>query len=124
MDWIDSTKINHEPVVSVKGLNKYFELEGAILSRNRKKLHAVKDVSLTIKSGETFGIVGESGSGKSTLGRLIAGLTELDNGKIVIFGEDRGAITQKHKILQVDMNCNDLPDPFSSLNSKKCGSSI
>lgn len=119
--WIGftSTKINHGPAVSVKGLNKYFELESAILSRNRKKLHAVKNVSLTVKSGETFGIVGESGSGKSTLGRLIAGLTIPDNGEVAFFDQNEGAITLNHKITSSRHELQMIfQDPFSSLNSK------
>ena len=37
-----------------------------------QQVHAVRDVSFTVASGESFGLVGESGSGKSTVLRAIA----------------------------------------------------
>lgn len=47
---------------------------------------ALKDVSLEIEKGETFGIIGPNGSGKSTLLKLIAGVTEPTEGEIKING--------------------------------------
>lgn len=47
---------------------------------------AVRDVSLSLKKGETLGIVGESGSGKTTLTRLILGLEEPDDGYVCLAG--------------------------------------
>src|SRR3546814_7991295 len=37
-------------------------------------VHAVRDLSLAVRRGESFGLVGESGSGKSTVLRAVAGL--------------------------------------------------
>src|SRR6478736_4844749 len=51
--------------------------------------HALKDVSVSIESGESFGLVGESGSGKSTLLRAVAGLAPVKNGTIKIHGAAR-----------------------------------
>jgi sulfate transport system ATP-binding protein len=48
----------------------------------------VNDVSLAISEGEFFVLLGPSGSGKSTLLRAIAGLTEVDHGRITLFGRD------------------------------------
>lgn len=49
---------------------------------------AVKDLSLEIEKGELFVLLGASGSGKSTLLRMIAGLTEMDSGRILLDGRD------------------------------------
>src|SRR5690606_17961845 len=49
--------------------------------------HALKEVSLEVATGESFGLVGESGSGKSTLLRAIAGLAPLTAGAIAVNGE-------------------------------------
>lgn len=49
---------------------------------------ALNDVSLGIRSGELIALLGPSGSGKTTLLRLIAGLDQPTNGKILFGGDD------------------------------------
>jgi sulfate transport system ATP-binding protein len=49
---------------------------------------ALKDVSLSIPSGELVALLGPSGSGKTTLLRIIAGLETPDVGRILFNGED------------------------------------
>jgi sulfate transport system ATP-binding protein len=44
----------------------------------------VRDFTLYIETGELFVLLGASGSGKSTLLRMIAGLTEVDSGRILL----------------------------------------
>ncbi|MBQ7262908.1 MAG: ATP-binding cassette domain-containing protein, partial [Synergistaceae bacterium] len=51
-------------------------------------VEAVKDVSLTIRDGEIFGIIGSSGAGKSTLVRCIDLLERPDAGAVRIGGMD------------------------------------
>jgi sulfate transport system ATP-binding protein len=48
----------------------------------------VNGVSLTVGDGELFVLLGSSGSGKSTLLRMIAGLTEVDAGRVTLHGRD------------------------------------
>lgn len=48
----------------------------------------LKDVSFTIRQGETKIILGESGSGKSTILKLILGLIRPDSGQIIVNGHD------------------------------------
>ena len=48
---------------------------------------AVDQVSLTLQSGEIHGIVGENGAGKTTLMKILAGLTQPDEGRLMVKGE-------------------------------------
>ncbi|NLF48655.1 MAG: ATP-binding cassette domain-containing protein, partial [Acholeplasmataceae bacterium] len=52
-----------------------FPVKGAFAFQ-KKRIQAVTDVSISIQSGETFGIVGESGCGKSTLANAMIGMVK------------------------------------------------
>lgn len=58
------------------------------LAKSYKKRSVVKDVSLSIKSGEIVGLLGPNGAGKTTCFYMIVGLVDADNGKISIDGQD------------------------------------
>ena len=75
-----------QPLISVRGLKKYFPVRGGILGRAQAQVQAVDGVSFEVAKGETLGIVGESGCGKSTTAKLLIGLTEKDAGEIVFDG--------------------------------------
>jgi len=51
------------------------------------KVEAVKGVSFTASEGEILGLLGPSGCGKTTLLRCIAGLEQIDGGKIILAGK-------------------------------------
>jgi len=61
------------------------------LTKGRKNVidsfWALKDISLEIAPGETFGIIGPNGSGKSTLLKLIAGVSQPSKGTISVTGQ-------------------------------------
>lgn len=62
-----------------------------VLEGVTKRYHTtpvVNGVSLRIADGECFVLLGPSGSGKSTILRMIAGLTDVDGGRIVLDGHD------------------------------------
>lgn len=54
----------------------------------------LKDVSLTVRDGETMVILGASGSGKSTLLKLIIGLLRPTSGEVLVNGKDMGSLTE------------------------------
>ena len=68
-------------MIQLTGITKVFD--GAA-GQNR----ALDGVSLTIQTGEVYGIIGESGAGKSTLVRCINLLEHPTNGSVVIDGQD------------------------------------
>ena len=54
--------------------------------------HVLKDINLEIKPGEFFAFLGPSGCGKTTLLRLIAGFNIAQTGRVLVGGEDIGAL--------------------------------
>ena len=62
-------------------------------------IFAVREVSITLKSGEVLGVVGESGAGKSTIGNAIINLLEppgeITKGKIIFQGQNLRYLSDK-----------------------------
>lgn len=76
-----------QPLLTVRGLKKYFPVRTSPFERTPRFVHAVDDVSFTVPKGKTLGIVGESGCGKSTTARLVARLMAPDSGTMLFDGE-------------------------------------
>lgn len=72
-----TTPYSGRPMVELLGITKRF---GSVA--------AVDDVSVTIQEGEYFSFLGPSGSGKTTVLRLVAGLLQADDGRLLIGGQD------------------------------------
>ncbi|MDR1538852.1 MAG: ATP-binding cassette domain-containing protein [Clostridiales bacterium] len=99
-------------LVEVEKLKKYY-------GTRRGKLHAVDDVTMSIKQGETMGVVGESGCGKSTLGRTIIRLIDSTEGIIKIDGDDITTMHGKAKLKKLREKAQIIfQDPYSSLNPR------
>ena len=58
------------------------------VTKRYQAIPVVNDVSLKVEQGEFLVLLGPSGSGKSTLLRAIAGLTEIDHGRVFLHGRD------------------------------------
>ena len=57
------------------------------IRKNFGDLEVLKDISITIRDHEIYGIIGQSGAGKSTLLRCINGLEDYQSGEILVNGE-------------------------------------
>ena len=105
LKWIPQliTKIKKMQVAFNK-LNKFYELDEEELGEYKNEIYGdiiinnlnfsynntnvLKDINLTIKSGETLGIIGTIGSGKSTIANLLLKLYEVNDNQIFIDGKD------------------------------------
>ncbi len=63
-----------------------------------KKVQAVRDVSLTLKRGESLGYLGPNGSGKTTSIKCILSLIQPTSGKIRLFGADPSDATARARV--------------------------
>ena len=98
-------------ILEVKNLKKYFKTP-------QGDLHAVDDVSFSIKRGQTLGVVGESGCGKSTLGNLIIGLQPPTSGEVYFEGREISRLEGKNRYNLLKKMQLVFQDPFSSLNPR------
>src|SRR6185437_555557 len=106
-------------LLRVENLVKYFPVRSSEFLAKREHVHAVDDVSFTVRRGETFGIVGETGCGKSTLGRSIARLYDITSGRIVFDGHDISNISQRRmRPLRREIQMI-FQDPMGSLNPRR-----
>jgi oligopeptide transport system ATP-binding protein len=80
-----SARKKQPQLVQVEGLSKLFPVSRGPF-RGTAFVHAVEDVTLYVRRGETLGLVGESGSGKSTLGRTLLRLVEPTLGRVFFDG--------------------------------------
>ena len=110
---------NPETLLEVKNLNTWYISKSSLFGKPKEYVKAVKDVSFTLKKGQTLGLVGESGCGKSTIGNTIIGLTKATSGEILFNGNNILDYSSKEwkqfrKKAQLIFQ-----DPYSSLNPKK-----
>ncbi len=107
-------------LLKVEGLHKTF----AARHRSADPVQALRDVSLSIESGETLAVIGESGSGKSTLGRAVLRLLEVDAGKISFDGTDLRTLDARAMQRQRAHMQIVFQEPYESLNPRMSVGSI
>ena len=102
-------------LLTVEGLDVRFPVT---TPTGRNDVHAVRDLSFTIRRGTTLGLVGESGSGKSTVASVLTGLVAPDAGRVtlddvdVVHAKGRAARGIRRRIALIHQ------DPFSSLDPR------
>ncbi len=79
--------------VTVTGLTKVFKS-----GLTKRAFVAVRDLSLTVKAGEVYGLIGPNGSGKSTTMKVILGLLAPTAGETRIFGRDSKEVTSRSEV--------------------------
>ena len=104
--------MSEQNILEVRNLTKHFK------AGRRQVVHAVDDVSLTLKKGRTLGLVGESGCGKSSCARTIIRMYDPTSGQIILDGDDITNLSQKQlkpyrKKMQMIFQ-----DPYASLNAR------
>ncbi|VAX08465.1 Lipoprotein-releasing system ATP-binding protein LolD [hydrothermal vent metagenome] len=77
-------------ILELKNIHRHF-IQG------NKDLHILKGVDFTLKKGEVVTLVGASGSGKSTLLQIAGLLDAMNEGEVIIDGENCGGLTDNRR---------------------------
>lgn len=89
--------MTNDIAIKIENLSKVYKIFDKPIDRMKEALHpfhkryskdfyALKDISFTLKKGETLGIIGKNGAGKSTLLKIITGVLTPSSGKVQVNG--------------------------------------
>ena len=114
----DTVRPDAAPLLEVGDLVTRFEVRKGLFGRHVANVHAVEQISFSLRPGETLALVGESGCGKSTTGRTLMQLLEPLSGTIRFEGRDLAAMgaEERRKLRQQIQYI--FQDPYASLNPR------
>lgn len=69
--------MSNNTIISFENVDKFYE-----------DTHVLKNINFEIEKGKFYTLLGPSGCGKTTILRIIAGFTDVSNGKVTLNGED------------------------------------
>ena len=99
-------------MIEIRNLSKTF-------TSSDGEVEALRDINLTIRDGDIYGIIGMSGAGKSTLVRCINMLERPTAGQVIIDGEDIGALPPA-KLRERRRDITMIFQQFNMLMQKNC----
>lgn len=78
-----------EYAVELEHISKIYKLKKKDEQKNtsNKSFYALRDINVKVKKGDVVGILGTNGSGKSTLSIILSGISDIDEGKMIVRGE-------------------------------------
>jgi D-methionine transport system ATP-binding protein len=103
-------------MIELRSIHKSYQVNGAAVV-------ALKEIDLSIESGEIFGIIGHSGAGKSTLLRMVNFLERPTSGRVVVDGVDLLSLDD-HGLRQFRQGVGMIFQHFNLLGSKTVSENI
>ena len=106
-----------EPILTVEHAKTYYKAPSKkLITREKRYVKAVDDVSIQVQKGETMGVVGESGCGKSTLVKTIIGMETPTDGKFEFIGMDISQPASQRDLAVIQELQMVFQNPDSTLN--------
>lgn len=92
-------------------------IEASHITKQFSTVTALKDISLTVRKGETFGLLGPNGAGKTTLVRILCGVLSPTSGSARVLGHDLSS--EKNEIKRKTGLLPEHPGTYEDLTAKE-----
>ena len=107
-------------VLAAHGLSKWYSPRSGVFRKaGPARVHAVDDVHLELRRGETLGIVGESGCGKSSLARMLSLVEKPSAGRLEVLGQQTATLSGRRLRAERRHVQMVFQDPYTSLNPRQ-----
>jgi len=107
----------NEILLEARNLKKQYDLPAPPFGQ-KKVIHALDGVNISLRQGEILGLAGESGCGKSTVAKLLMGLEPPTSGEILFRGNKISQFSKAEKFRFRRAVQMVFQDPYSSLNPR------